>query len=123
VRDAILHEQLVHVVHHFLCPLDGKTGDDDIAAGVVGLVDRFAKLFFRVLDAGVNAVAIGGLNKDIVGFFEYGRIPEDGLADAAQIAGEQDGSRFAVEFNGQLDNGRAEDMARLIESGLDRGGV
>ena len=66
------------------------------------------------------AVAVGGLDEDVVGLADRLRVGEDRGRVAADVAGEdQAPARRLPEL--ELDGGRAEDVARAPERRLDAG--
>jgi len=96
VRYFICFEQFAEVVEDILCSFEREARDDDIAAGSFRGVYYIGDLFFYVAFILVDPVAVGGLDEDIVGLVEDGRVVDDGPVGSADVAGEEDGSLFAV---------------------------
>ena len=81
--------------------------------------DHFLQLRLDRAVVLVVAVAVGRLHHDVVGLGEDRRVADDRLVPLSQVAGEDDSPRLAVVAHPQLDHRRAEDMAGVVEDGLD----
>ena len=83
------------------------------------LVDGGRQLVDRRLVRPVLAVAVRRLDDHVVGVGERGRVAEDRRVVAAEVAREDDRLRRAAIGHAQLDDRRAEDVARVVEDGGD----
>ena len=102
-------------VQKLLSAAHGERGDDDVAAPGDGLVNDGGQVVGIAPYLGVVAVTVGGFHDHIVRAVDMDRIPDDGLVDVAQVAGEHQSLRHAALRRVHDDAGRAQQMAGVHE--------
>ena len=122
-----IHREVLHGFHQMLL-LDaaqevedllgaahGEGGDDDVAAPAQGAVNDLGQLGGVAPHLLVVPVAVGGLHDHVVRPGEQHRVPEDGLVEVADIAGEHDGLAHAVLRQVHGDAGGAQQVPGVAE--------
>lgn len=73
------------VENKLLGPLNGKSGDDDLAAPGSCLADNVREVLHRVFRLLMEPVAIGAFQHQVIDIGQKLRIPDNRLAVPAQI--------------------------------------
>ena len=102
-------------VQKLLGTAHGEGGDDDVAAPGDGLVDNRGQVVGIAPDLGVVAVTVGGFHDHVVRTVDVDRVPDDGLVDIAQVAGEYQPLAHAALRRVHDDAGGAQQMAGIHE--------
>ena len=102
-------------VEELLGATHGEGGDDHVAPPAQGLVDDFGQLRGVAPDLHMVPVAVGGFHDHVVPLFQEHRVPDDGLVEVADVAGEDDGLRHAVLRGVHSDAGRAQKVPGVGE--------
>ena len=112
-----LHKALVlnlaDEIQQFLRAAHRKGGDYHIAALGHGFVDDLCQLAGIAPHLGMVAVAIGALHHHEVCLMEELGIADNGLVHIADVAGEDNGARFAVFRHSQLHAGGTKQVPRV----------
>ena len=116
-RHASLAAKVGDEMQHFLGAPHGEGRDHHVAlAAAQGVVQRIGKLVHGLRQALVLAIAVGRLHQQHVGLRDRRRIAHDRPSGLPQVPGE-DELLLAQE---NLDDGRAEDMARVAKPAAHR---
>ena len=86
MRDLLTRKQQVQVVEQVLGSFDGKGGDDDVAAGLPCLVDRFRQRAGDGRRILVFPVAVRGLHEHVVGFIQGRWVAQDRGVPASKVS-------------------------------------
>ena len=106
--------QPVEVVEERLRAADGKRRDDEVAAAVHRLVDNLDERRLLVVEL-VQAVAVRRLRDDEVGAVDDRRVAQERLVRLAKVAREDELRLLVALLHVDLEDSRAEDMARIAE--------
>ena len=112
-------QQPIQVIDQLLGPLDGEDGNDHLAAAGDRLGNHLLQLRLDRAVIFVIAVAVGRFHHDVIGLGEDRRVADDRPVPLAQVAGENDSPRLAVIAHAQFDHRRAENVAGVVEHGVD----
>ena len=104
---------LTDEVQQLLSAAHGKGGNHHVAAPADGLVNDGGQFVGIAPDLGVVAVAVGRLHHHIVRTLHGAGIPDDGLLDVAQVAGEHQLAGLTALGGGQGDDGAAQQVAGI----------
>jgi hypothetical protein len=87
-----------------------------------GSANDLAQLVHGFGEGLVIAIAIGRFQQhDVGGSHTHGRVTNQRFVDVAQVTAEREALRGAVVLMGELDEGRADDVARVAKHGADTG--
>ena len=90
-----------------------KAGDDHVTALIQRGLDDLRQVADIIRRGAVGAVAVGGFHDHIVGPVHGDGIPQQGLADVADIAGEHENLLSVAFPDGDLDGSGAQQMAHV----------
>ena len=118
-RDASGTDERVEDPDHLLGAADGEGRHQQNALVAGHLADGGHQLVDRRFVRPVLAIAVRRLDDHVVGVGERGRVADDRRVAAADVAREDQGLGCAAIGHAQLDDRRAEDVARVVEDGGD----
>ncbi len=118
-RRPVLAHEVRQNVQHFLRPSDGERGDDHVAARKRA-GEHLRELVVSRRERLVQAIAIRRFDDDRVGLGDRCRIVHHRPARLAEIAGEHDLARDAVDVRPQFHDRRAENVPRVAEAEAQR---
>ena len=104
-------------IQQLLGAAHGEGGNHYVAAPGDGLVNNLRQIVRVAPHLGVISVSIGGLHYHIVRALDGGWVPDDGLVDVAQIAGEHQPLRRAVLHGVHDDAGTAQQVSGVHKAG------
>src|SRR5437899_2371673 len=105
----------MEVINHRLGAPQAESRDEDLAAAIEGALDYLGQLVGKRFDRWMRSAAIGALGDEQFRGGHWSRVPQNGQAAPAQVAGEGDGALLAAGLNSQSDHGRAKKMAGIHE--------
>ena len=108
-------------VEHFLRAFDGEGGNDDLFAIAVAVGDGFSQFVAAEAWVFVVAVAIGGLEKEIVRRGGLLRVVDDEGVGPAEVAREDEPCGSAVFRDFKFEERRTEDVPRVLVCHTDAG--
>ena len=116
--DQTVPLDLPQVIQQLLGPPHSEGGDNDVAPLGEDLVNQGGQGPGVALRGLVVPVAVGGLHHHIVGGVHKGGVPDNGLGLVAQVAGKDDFSGHPVLGGPELQNGGAQQVARVVKADL-----
>jgi len=117
IRDAVFSDQAAEMVHQFLRALDGKSWDDYVSSGLNSPVYSVTQEVFHIAGGPMVTVPISRFHHHVVRLPEDGRIMHERLVPLADIAREEELPAASVLAVFQLDHGRPQDVAGIVETG------
>jgi len=115
VGDAPLAEEFHQLEDDLLCAAHGEGRDEELPLPLDDVADDPCQTLRGRPQGLVVAIAVGALDdQHVLGPHAVG-IADDRELGTAQVAAEDDGARLAVLLRLQTDDGRAEDVAGVVE--------
>jgi hypothetical protein len=112
---VVLREDLPQEEEDLLRPAYGERRDDDVPTLPLGLLEDLRQLLLGSAVAFMQAVPVGGFHDQIVGLLDELRVPDDRLVGLAHVPAEQQLYRLPLVFQVEFEEGRAEDVAGVME--------
>src|SRR5262249_4531258 len=120
-RQRLLLEGPGQQIQEQLGPADREDRHEDLGPGVDSLADDLTRFQRRLVQRPVVAVAVRRFHDHDVRVLEGHGIGQQRSPTGPEVAGEDHGSPAAVLLPGEVDTGRAENVAGVDEAGRDSG--